>query len=147
MAKGNTTHGMSYTRLYQTYCNMMRRCYEPNNHKYNNYGARGITVCEDWRNNKESFFKWAEESGYQETLTLDRINVNNGYSPENCRWANPKQQANNKTNNTLLTDKGETHTLSEWSVITGIDRSTISARIKYGWDIHKALTTPVFHTT
>lgn len=147
MGRHNITHGLSHDRLYYIYNNMIRRCCEKTNAKYKNYGKRGICVCKEWRDDKSAFFQWARESGYSEELTLDRVDVNKGYSPDNCRWATQKQQANNKTNNTQLSYGEETHTLSEWADITGISRATISARInEYGWSVDEALSTPVLHT-
>lgn len=147
MGRHNITHGLSHDRLYYIYNNMIRRCCEKTNTKYKNYGKRGICVCKEWRDDKSAFFQWARESGYSEELTLDRVDVNKGYFPDNCRWATQKQQANNKTNNTQLSYGEETHTLSEWADITGISRATISARInEYGWSVDEALSTPVRHT-
>jgi len=90
------THGLSDERLYTTWKNMISRCTNPNHVGYKNYGGRGITVCDEWINSLESFYKWAMNNGYEEGLTIDRINNDGNYEPSNCRWATYKQQANNK---------------------------------------------------
>lgn len=94
--QSNTTHGKSKTRLYRTWKNMKNRCYNPNVRSYSDYGARGITVCDEWLNNFQCFYDWAIQSGYREDLSIDRINNDDGYYPENCHWADAKEQANNR---------------------------------------------------
>lgn len=135
---------------------MKKRCYKSYCKAYKYYGARGITVCNEWLDNERvvvayrniatkgylAFKKWALENGYSDNLTLDRIDVNKGYSPENCRWATFKEQANNTRRNHLLTYKGETKTLQQWCDIFNLDKSTVRHRLKYGWPIEKAITTP-----
>ena len=141
--KSKIKHGLSGDRLYYIYDNMMRRCYNEKSEKYNNYGARGIIVCDEWKNSRDEFFKWAIESGYKEDLTIDRIDVNGNYYPENCRWSNQKEQANNRTSNKTATYNNETHTISEWSEIVGIPAKTIYSRLKRGWTDKDALEIPV----
>lgn len=121
-------HGKSGTRLYVAWQHMKQRCCNPQNARYKYYGARGITVYSEW-SSFEPFEKWALSHGYEDGLTLDRIDVNGGYCPENCRWVTWKVQQNNKRSNTVIEAFGEKRTLSEWAQITGINRVTIQKRI------------------
>ena len=123
---------------------MMARCYKPDNNRYNIYGARGITVCDEWKNDRTAFYKWAFENGYKENLSIDRIDVNKGYSPDNCRWATVKSQANNRTTNRFITINGETHTMAEWGDIKGISPGTIWNRLhNLGWSEEDAVNKPL----
>ena len=132
-------HGESNTRLYECWHAMKRRCSDKNN---KNYGGRGVMVCKEWAENYENFATWAKENGYNDDLTLDRIDPNKNYCPENCKWSTNIEQQRNKRNNRIIKFNGEAHTLSEWSDITGINRHTISTRIdRLNWTIKKALTT------
>lgn len=131
-----------YGKLYNIYQSMKKRCYNKKNHNYIHYGARGIGMCDKWKNSYIEFKKWALSNGYSEELSIDRIDVNKGYCPENCRWATNKQQQNNKTNNKYITFNGITHTQQEWAEITGISRYTIYKRLKRNWSIEKTLITP-----
>lgn len=124
-------------RIYNIYLNMIARCYNKNNISYKNYGAKGITICDEWKENCEAFYIWSIENGYQDNLTIDRINVNGNYEPSNCRWATRLQQANNTTQNRFITYKGETHTLAEWSRILGIYQQKLRYRID-NWGLEKA---------
>lgn len=143
ISESKIRHGMSNTKLYYVYNNMMRRCYDINNEKYNNYGGRGIQVCDDWKNCIDKFFIWAKSSGYKEGLTIDRINVNGDYCPSNCRWADLKTQANNRTTNVYITYKGETKTMAEWSDVLGISAQTLWGRKQRGWDDDKIISVSV----
>lgn len=128
---------------FNSYRCMMSRCYRENDCSYKYYGGRGIKVCDEWHD-IANFEKWADET-YIPNTTLDRINSDSGYSPANCRWATKSEQANNKSNTHLLTLNGETHTVSEWSKITGINRSTLNNRMWRGWSDEDVLTAPVTH--
>lgn len=96
LIKRNTTHGKYHTKLHGVWNCMKQRCGNPNNHKFKDYGGRGITVCDQWANSFEDFYKWAIENGYSEGLSIDRINVDGNYEPSNCRWATAKEQRHNR---------------------------------------------------
>lgn len=119
---------------------MKKRCYNKNCKSYKDYGARGIEIYDEWLNNFESFYNWANNNGYTDTLTIDRINVNGNYEPNNCRWATQTQQVRNSRHNRYFTYKGETHCLSEWCEILGLKYKNVIARInQYNWSIEEAL--------
>jgi hypothetical protein len=138
-------HGLSHTRIDNIYRSMIARCYKKTDMNYHNYGERGISICDEWKNDKQSFFRWAFENGYSDDLTLDRIDVNGNYSPENCRWATYLTQANNKRNNRLININGEIHTMADWSRVSGVKKATIFDRIKKGWPEEQAVFTKVRH--
>ena len=123
---------------------MRRRCSDPKDQAFHSYGGRGIKVCDSWNKSFEVFYEWAMKNGYSDELTIDRIDVNGNYEPSNCRFATMQEQMNNKTDNHFLTYKGETHTISEWSRITGISKGTLKDRVnKLHWNTDDALTKPV----
>lgn len=131
-------------RLRYVYYDMLRRCYKKTDRGYYRYGARGITVCEEWRKDCKTFYKWAKENRYDIGLQLDRIDNDREYSPENCRWITPQENCMNRSCTRRVTFKGETHTLKEWVEITGISYQVLSDRIyRYKWSIADALTKPV----
>lgn len=133
-------HGKSYDKLYRSWLCAKNRCSNTNDEHYTDYGARGIKVCDEWENDFVAFYKWAINNGYKEGLTIDRIDVNGNYEPSNCRWATRKQQARNRRNNKYFTYCGETHCLSEWCEILGINYNTVCTRInKLNWSIERAL--------
>lgn len=125
---------------YKRWKAMISRCYNKNHTYYYNYGGRGITVCNEWKNSYTSFCNWANSSGYKKGLTLDRIDNNKGYSPDNCRWATKKQQGRNQRTNRNITINGETKLMCEWAEISGISEKNISKRIKRGWKTQDLLT-------
>lgn len=140
---GRTRHGKSNTRIYKIWDNMKARCYNKNKPKYKNYGARGVAVCQEWKNNFVAFYEWAMHNGYNDNLTLNRIDNNGNYEPENCKWATAKEQMNNTSFNHKITYNGETHTLAEWASCLAINYSTLSKRInKYNWSVERAMSTP-----
>lgn len=122
-------HGLAKkTKLYGRWVMMKQRCYNPNNKDYYNYGARGIKVCDEWRNNYLNFHNWAYANGYNDTLSIDRIDVNGDYKPINCRWVDKNIQANNKVCTIYIDYEGNSVTLTELSNITGIKRETLEMR-------------------
>ncbi|GMX64564.1 hypothetical protein Elgi_38330 [Paenibacillus elgii] len=140
-----TKHNLSRTRIYKIHKSMMDRCNNPNSKtNYDNYGARGIRVCEEWLGDEGfiNFYKWSLENGYDDLLTLDRKDVNGNYEPENCRWATKKEQGNNRRDNTLIKHNGEVKTLSQWAEKAGLHISTLLNRIKRGGDLAVILSTP-----
>lgn len=140
----NFKHGFKHTRIYNVWAGIKARCYNPNNKSYKDYGGRGIIMCDEWKNGFINFKNWAISNGYNDNLTIDRINVNGDYEPSNCRWATKKEQCNNRTTNKFITYKNEIHTLAEWSEIVGIKYKCLHKRIKYfNWSIEKAFNTPI----
>lgn len=122
--------------LQQKLCDMKRRCYNPEEKFYKDYGGRGIKVCDEWMDKKEghsNFQKWAVENGWEEGRSIDRIDVNGNYEPNNCRWATPEEQANNRRNNNYVTINGVTKTTSEWARQIGISQNAFTGRINSGW--------------
>lgn len=139
----NTTHGESSSRLYNTWRKMKDRCINPNQTYFEHYGGRGIKVCEEWLNSFESFRDWAFKNGYNDELTIDRIDNNGNYEPSNCRWITMKEQANNTRKNLHFTYEGETHTLPEWAKIKGISYNKLYQRIHTSnWSFERAINTP-----
>ena len=128
----NRKHGKTESRLYHIWRGSKERCQNKNSKDYKNYGGRGITICEEWIKDFQSFYEWAMSHGYRDDLTIDRIDVNGNYCPENCRWVDIKTQNQNKTNTVNITIKGKTKCLSEWERILGICRHTIKKRYKEG---------------
>ena len=139
----STKHGMSHTRLFKIWTAMLERCEYTKSINYQNYGGRGVTVCPEWRESFETFRDWSLANGYAHNMSIDRLDVNGNYCPENCRWATRKEQANNKRNSRLIACNGEEHTLAQWGEKTGLSVSVIHQRLKRGWSTEKALTTPV----
>lgn len=129
--KSSKTHNKSNTRLYRIWSNMKDRCINPKNKRYNRYGERGITFCDEWID-FENFYNWAIQNGYKENLTLDRINNDLNYCPDNCRWANSRQQARNRSTNIFVEYKGQEMTLIELSEKIDIDYNTLKRRYVRG---------------
>ena len=132
-------HGMVKAPEYNAWRSMYQRCNNPNSPEYHNYGGRGIKVCSRWR---ESFDNFYADMGPRPSPqhSMDRIDTNGDYKPDNCRWATPLQQSNNKNDNRLITYRGQTRTLAEWTRITGISKSGLRWRLNNGWTVEDALT-------
>ena len=136
-------HGDSKSKLYRVWCKMKYRCYNKNSKDYKDYGERGIFVCKEWIDDYCVFKEWAIENGYSPELSIDRINVNGNYSPDNCRWADIITQANNRRDTVYYDFNGEKLTIPYISKITGISPKRIHSRIYYGWSAQDAFTRPV----
>ena len=135
------THGLCHTRLYRIWGHMKERCCNPDSPKYYRYGARGIKVCAEWMNDFEAFHAWAITHGYAENLSINRIDNDGDYCPENCEWATNEEQANNTSRNHMITYNGETHTIAEWARIKHIPYKTLFKRISDDWSYAKAFET------
>ena len=151
IARGQRTHGESKSRLYNVWHKMKDRCNRPTHKSYKDYGGRGIKVCPEWEHDYEAFAKWARENGYDENAefmkcTIERIDPNGMYEPSNCTFKSMKEQCNNRRNNHRLTLNGETHTIAEWSEITGIQFCTLWRRWKKGWTVERILESPLRRT-
>lgn len=145
----HTKHKMYKTRLNSVWNSMKQRCNNSKNSQYYNYGGRGIKVCPEWNDKNNgfvNFYNWAIKNGYKEGLSIDRINNNGNYEPNNCRWTTIQEQSNNRRTNRYITYNKETHTIAEWSKIVNINRYTLYDRInKSNMSIEKALTKKVNH--
>lgn len=140
--KNNLKHGDSInnkrTRLNSIYTGMKTRCYNKNSFKYKNYGARGIVICNKWIDDYNEFKTWSLNNGYNDNLTIERINVNGNYEPENCKWATIKEQENNRTNNHLIKYNNEIHNIKEWSDILNINYHVLYMKLsKTNWSMTK----------
>ena len=156
--KDKSFKGMTDTRLYHIYHAMKSRCYNAAFFHYKYYGGRGIKVCNEWLGNNgfRNFYNWAIRNGYDDSLTIDRIDFNGNYCPENCRWATWIEQANNrrkrekkihKKRETLtITYKETTMTIQEWADKLGLSYQVISNRLKKGWSVEQTLETPLDKT-
>ena len=139
---GTTRHGESETKLCNVWQSMHERCECKSHTSYKNYGGRGIYVCDDWKEYLK-FKEWALSHGYENGLSIDRIDNDGSYCPENCRFVTTKQQANNRRTNIFFELNGVVHALAEWSDITGIKYNTLYDRIKKGWSFEDAINKPV----
>lgn len=135
----NLKHGGFGTRLYYIWCDMKKRCYNPNDKDYKNYGERGVCICDEWESNFETFQNWALNNGYKENLTIDRIKVDGNYEPCNCRWTSIIEQNNNKRTNRLITVANKTMTIAMWARERGINVQTVKTRLYSGWSELEAL--------
>lgn len=136
-------HGASESRLYRIWNDMKNRCLNDNYAETNYYKGRGIKICNEWKDDFVVFQDWAIKNGYKDNLSIDRIDGNKGYYPENCRWADAKTQSRNRRSNIAITHNGKTQLLIEWCEELGLPFNTIAMRIRRGWDREKAITTPI----
>jgi len=125
-------HGLYHTRIHKEWEGVKARCNNPNDTVYKYYGARGIKICNDWNDNFLSFYNWAMDNGYDDNLTLDRIDVNKNYEPSNCRWVDRVAQQRNRRDSVYVTINGETKHLLEWADVAGLKRSTVVTRYYKG---------------
>lgn len=116
-------------KLYWVYYAMLQRCYSKNCKRYHRYGGRGITVCDEWRNNSTTFYQWAIKTGYKEGLTLDRVDNDKGYSPDNCVWVTNRINTNHTSRTHFITYNGKTQSMRQWANELGINYSTLRNRL------------------
>lgn len=144
LAKRLTTHGGSRSMIYRLWHAMLTRCYSPGHKKYRYYGGRGIVVCEEWRGDFATFRDWAVANGYRPGLEIDRKENDGPYSPGNCQFVTHAQQQRNRSDSRPMKAFGETKLLIEWKEDARcvVKPDTVAARLRYGWDLERALTTP-----
>lgn len=143
--KGNVVHGYNKSRIQRIYSSMIARCYNKNHTHYKNYGGRGITICEEWlgKDGLKNFGNWALQNGYNDNLSIDRIDNYGNYCPENCKWSTPLEQQNNTRYNYKIEYNGETLTLSQMAKKYNITISTLWNRLRKWKDVKKAIETPI----
>jgi hypothetical protein len=143
VAKAKSTHQQSGSRLYSVWRGMKERCYITSAINYSYYGGRGITICDEWINSFQAFYDWAMSHGYQDDLTIDRIDNDGNYEPSNCHWTTVKKQSLNKSDNHVVTLNGISKPLIVWCEEHGINYKTVRDRLKRGWSYQDALSKPV----
>lgn len=129
-------------RLKKILIHMKERCYNPQDKRYKDWGARGITVCEEWLNDANAFVSWAITNGYKDGLSIDRIDNDGSYCPDNCRWVTLAENNQNRRSSRFYTINGETKNLTQWCEEYSVSWSMVYKRLQMGWDIESALTTP-----
>lgn len=131
-SEAKTKHGKSGedNRLYRIWKGIKERCFNSNARYYSNYGGRGISICDEWRNEYLAFEAWALSHGYQDHLTIDRIDVNGNYEPDNCRWVSMKEQCNNRRNNNYISFNGKTQTAAQWADELGVERTSLVRKLR-----------------
>lgn len=125
-----TANGFSDNRIYRIWKGIISRCYNKNSTSYRRYGKKGITICNEWKNNFMSFYNWSLNNGYKDNLSIDRINNKGNYEPNNCRWATAEEQANNTSQNVFISFNGEKLTIAQWAHKIGIQPSVFHDRLK-----------------
>lgn len=139
----NHKHGLRKHPLYRTWSNIKTRCYNVNDPHYKNWGGRGITMCDVWKDDFLTFHNWAISNGWEPGLTIERIDNDKGYEPLNCKWITHAEQAKNKQTTHWITFNGKTQSLHDWSIEIGIDEGILERRINYlNWSIERAITEP-----
>lgn len=141
--KRNQYPKKDYKRLYNIYYGMKQRCMNPRNSRYKDYGGRGITICSEWLESVDNFIEWSIENNYEDNLTIDRINVNGNYEPDNCRWITLRDQTRNTRQNVIVEYKGEKKTLVEWCEELNLSYDPIHNRIHNGWPVPMAFEKPL----
>lgn len=137
-------HGETGSRLHNIWKDMIRRCEQKSRPSFDYYGGRGITICPEWRNDFSCFKKWADENGYSDELSIDRIDNDKGYCPENCRWATPVEQSRNRRGRVMVDYDGRRMCLSAWCEELGLSYNVMRDRIVHGnWSPEKAFNTPI----
>lgn len=140
-----TTHGKTKTRIYNIWNAMIQRCNNPNAISYKRYGGRGISVCDEWKDHFENFLEWSMANGYRDNLSIDRIDNNGNYNPDNCRWATVSEQANNTRRSRIITYNGITKTAKEWADYFGFNYKYFHEKLKKSdWSIETVLNIPYF---
>ena len=146
-SRKNKTHNMTNSRLYRIYRHIKERCFNPNSKSYKYYGSCGIVMCNEWKNDFMNFYNWAMSNGYRNDLTIERIDVNDDYCSENCKWIPQKEQSKNRRNVHLITFNGKTQSLTDWSNELNINFNTLYQRIIISkWSIEKAFMSPIRRT-
>lgn len=141
----NKSHGLCKHPLYSKWCGMKGRCYQKNHTKYKNYGGRGITVCEEWKNDFLAFYNWSLANGWEEGLTIERNDVNGHYEPENCSWIPMSDQSKNQTKSIIVEYRGESGCLRDIvRRYSTLEYRTVFNRLKYlKWDLEEAMSRPI----
>ena len=142
MNNPNYIHGDTGSRLFRIWTHMRQRCNSPSDARYDDYGGRGITVCEEW-DRYINFKEWALENGYSEELSIDRVDNDKGYSPDNCRWSTNREQCNNRRSNRIIEVDGISMNEKQWSVFLGIPSHILRNRLHRGMSEEKAIKSPV----
>lgn len=136
----NYSHGESGSRLYSIWTNMITRTENPKGTAFNRYGGRGIRMCSEWRTSFEAFRDWAMDNGYTDDLTIDRIDNDRGYGPDNCRWAPWADQFNHRSDTKQITFNGETLSIAQWAEKLNLSKTMLYQRFAAGWSVERALT-------
>ena len=136
-------HNLRKHRIYKIWAGIKTRCLNKNSIAYKDYGARGISICKEWESNILPFYNWAIANGYNDNLSIERIDVNGNYEPSNCKWIPKPEQSKNRRSNHLITYNNETHTIADWATNLNINYGKLYLRLKrYKWSIDKAFNTP-----